>query len=75
MFFYIETIPRDHDRQRLKDCGRGQDHFGKNCLSVWSLNLCLIVGNIPGGPFSSQLAKEVLPSPAPHPSLYYRRVP
>jgi hypothetical protein len=57
MFFYIETIPRDRDRQgSTKIAEKGKPipislsiifNFSKNCLSVWSLNLCLSVGNIP----------------------------
>ncbi len=53
MFFYIETFPRARDRQRsTKIEGKTYTivhyfYFGKICLSMWSLNLCLSVGNSP----------------------------
>jgi hypothetical protein len=58
MFFYTESIPRDPDRQRsIKIAVEGKTrilvhNFGKNCLGVWSLILCLGVGNIPEEPWS-----------------------
>jgi hypothetical protein len=51
--FYIETIPRDHDRQRSTKRARSISlpiifNFGKSILNVWSLNHSLHVGNSPG---------------------------
>jgi hypothetical protein len=56
--FYIETILRDRDRQRsTKIAVEGKIYsislsiifnFGQNFLHVWSLNVCLSVGNSPG---------------------------
>ncbi len=66
--FYIETIPRDRDWQRsTKIAVESKTYilvnnfkFGKSYLSVWSLNICLSVGNIPGAMRSIHRRERVL---------------
>jgi hypothetical protein len=82
MFFYIETIPRDRDQQRLtKIAVEGKIYilsiifyFGKNFLNVsmcghtvWSLNLCLSMQNSPGAMHHKVLNYQRKLLPSPHP--------
>jgi hypothetical protein len=65
-------IAIDSNQQRLQYRARPISlsiffNYGKNCLSVWSLNVCLSSGNIPGPMVHIVLnwQRKLLPSPNP----------